>query len=216
MKTRRIIAVFVLGWLVGAEVMAENSAMAWKKMGKIVIDGKMDENAWKNAPVNGPLVPLKKDDAGPVGKKYQTTYKVLYDDQGVYFGIRANEPDIVRLRKNSPKKLDAAVWSDDDLEVFIDTNRDRMEYYQFAVNPAGVKSDLYFIEAGNTGKSGYNPKWEVGTFIGEDFYSVEIFIPFAALHNQPLRAGRQDWLISICRQRLAGKEFALTRTNTSK
>lgn len=184
----------------------------------IKIDGKLDEAAWKVAPVCGPLIHLKKSDKNkPIPKNLQTTFKMLFDDNGVYFGIRANETNTAKIKKAVKKEIDSSLWQGDDVEVFIDTNRDRTEYYQFATSPGGAKSDLYFIEAGNTGSAGYNPEWNAEGFIGKNFYSVEMFIPYAAFYKQRLKSGPQNWLISVCRQRLAGKKFRHTRlTNSSK
>ncbi|MCK5845619.1 MAG: hypothetical protein KAG97_12980, partial [Victivallales bacterium] len=191
---------------------------ALRATGAIKVDGRLDEADWKSAPVCGPLTHLKKSDKNkPIPKNLQTPFKVLFNDDGVYFGIRANETNTDKIKKAVKKEVDSSLWHGDDVEVFIDTNRDRTEYYQFATGPGGAKSELYFIEAGNTGSAGYNPEWEAEAFIGKDFYSVEMFIPYAAFFKQRLKPGAQDWLISVCRQRLAGKEFRHTRlTNSSK
>ncbi|MDD5705236.1 MAG: hypothetical protein PHR35_04885, partial [Kiritimatiellae bacterium] len=133
-----------------------------------------------------------------------------YDEQGVYFLVKAGEPDVGKLRKDVPQVLDAAVWGNDDVEIFVDPLGDRNEYAQFAVNPAGVRSEFYFIESGNTGRAMYNPKWDAAATIGKDGYVVEVFIPYAALYCRKLKEGPQDWVFSVARQRLAGSEFMYT------
>ncbi|MCK5844159.1 MAG: hypothetical protein KAG97_05580, partial [Victivallales bacterium] len=206
----------VLSFICGIASARELKAV--RATGSFKIDGKLDEADWKSAPVCGPLTHLKKSPKNkPIPAKLQTTFKVLYDNNGVYFGIRANETNVSKIKKAVKKEIDSSLWSGDDVEVFIDTNQDRTEYYQFATGPGGAKSDLYFIEAGNTGSAGYNPEWKAEAFIGKDFYTVEMFMPYAAFYKQRLIPGPQNWLISVCRQRLAGKEFRHTRlTNSSK
>ncbi len=203
-----ILSMFSAGAFAGTPV---NSTATTLK-GKITLDGKLNETAWQQAPSSRPLVEMK--GGGTVDKNLQTTFKVLYDETGVYFGIRANEPEIKNLKNNTPVILDAAVWTNDDVEVFIDPIGDRVEYYQFAASPGGARCDLYYIESGNTGKAGYNPVWQSKSFIGKDYYSTEIFIPFAALNNRKLKPGKQDWIISVTRQRLAGKKSRYTLFNT--
>jgi Carbohydrate family 9 binding domain-like len=188
------------------------NATAVKLKGKINLDGKLDEAAWQQAPVSPPLVELK--GGGKVNKKLQTTFKVLYDDKGVYFGIKSLEPEIKKLKTNAPLVLDSAVWINDDVEVFIDPIGDRVEYYQFGTTPGGAKCDFYYIEGGNTGKSGYNPVWQSKSFVGSNYYTTEIFIPFAALNVRKLKPGKQDWIISVARQRLAGGKSRHTLFNT--
>jgi Carbohydrate family 9 binding domain-like len=209
---KRILSLVILS-LFGVTAFAgtPRNIIATKLKGKITLDGKLNEAAWLQAPTSRPLIEMK--GGGKVDKKMQTTFKVLYDEEGVYFGIRANEPDIKKLKKNAPKVIDAKVWTNDDVEVFIDPIGDRVEYYQFAASPGGAKCDLYYIESGNTGKAGYNPVWQSKSFIGKDYYSTEFFIPFAALNNRKLRSGKQDWIISVTRQRLAGKKSRYTLFN---
>ena len=209
-----LIAVTII--VLSLDTLYAEEIQAVKLTKSIKLDGKLDEKAWLEVSSSLPLVPLNIKDKNTIPKKLQTTFKVLYDNDGVYFGILANEPNIKQIKKNAPKKLNTALWHDDDLEVFIDTNQDRMEYYQFAVNAAGAKCELYFIEAGNTENSGYNPEWKAAGHVGKDFYSVEFFIPYAAFYKQKLLQGKQNWLISVCRQRLAGKEFTHTRHVASR
>ena len=174
--------------------------------GKIIIDGKLDEPAWKKAPQSKPLIGMVKGEKVP--EEIQTVFKVVYSDEGVYFGILANEPDTAKIKATSEIKDTMATFGDDHIEIFIDQIGDRVEYCQFAVSVSNAKTDYYRIEAGNTGKSGYNPTWEAKTFIGKNYYSMECFIPFAALFNRKLRSGKQDWIFSITRQLKTRKKMA--------
>ena len=129
----------VILFLVGVTAFAgtPRNTIATKLNGKITLDGKLNEVAWQQATTSQPLVEMK--GGGRVDKNLQTTFKILYDENGVYFGIRANEPDINKLKKNAPKVIDAKVWTNDDVEIFIDPIGDRVEYYQFAASPGGAK-----------------------------------------------------------------------------
>ncbi len=193
---------------------AVNNATAARASGAITIDGKMTEPAWAEAPKNPPLVSLFSGETPP--ENLRTTFKVLYDDQGVYFGLRGKVPDASKIVTKAGNVLDAAVWGDDDMEVFIDTHGDRMEYYQFAANTAGAQCDLYRIEGGNTGKSGYNPRWNVGTSIRDKVITFEMFIPFAALHFRTLKPGKQTWTLSVARMIPQDKKFNLNAFNKAK
>ncbi len=214
MKLRRILSLLAVAAMLpaGGVACAADAAVSPLK-GAIKLDGHLDEPSWRSATENPPLVELKT--GSPVPENLRTTFKVLNAGDGLYIGIVANEPNIKELKKNAPAKLDSAIWLDDDVEVFLDTHGDRMEYYQFAVNPSGAKCDLYMIEGGNTGQAGYNPTWQAATFIGDNYYSVELFIPFSGLFKRRLKDGRQDWNISITRQRMAGREARHTAFNPS-
>ena len=176
-------------------------ADAARRDGKIVVDGRLDEDAWQKAPVNTDFRKAGLPAGDPLPKEVQTTFRVLYDEAALYFGIRCNEPKMEDLVVKVPPVHDAAMWGDDDVEIFLDPVGDRNEYYQFAVNTEGTQTDLYLIERGNTGKAGWSADWTAKVFKRGDFWSVEIRIPFAALHNRPAAKWSDNWVFNLTRTR---------------
>jgi len=178
------------------------SAVAAKLQGKLVIDGKIDEKAWDKAPLQtGFETLLGTGERKPIPPEKQTSFRVLYDDENLYFGIRCNEPNPSKLVVEAARVHDAAMWADDDVELFFDPVGDRDQYYQLTVNSEGTQVDLYMIEGGNTGKAGWSSEWKTATFIGKDFWSVEIAIPFALFHNRPSKMWADRWVFSMSRTR---------------
>ncbi len=170
--------------------------------GKIVFDGKLDDAAWAKAPEHtGFAMPLGLANRKEIPSEAQTFFRALYDDDRLYFGIRCNEPKMADMVVEAARQHDAAMWSDDDVEVFLDPVGDRTEYYQLCVNSEGTQVDLYFIESGNTGKGGWSSEWETAVHKGKDFWSVEIAIPFGLFHNRPSSMWTDDWVFSISRTR---------------
>jgi len=104
-----------------------------------------------------------------------------------------------------PGLYDAAMWSHDDIELFIDPVGDRMEYYQFAFDPNGTQTDLYMIEQGNTGKP-YSAIWQVVTAQEKDCWTAEVAIPFAALWYRPASMWSETWAFSVSRTRPASHQ----------
>jgi len=177
-------------------------ARAARLKGNLVLDGRLDEPAWKSAPAHtGFAMPLGLAGRRPIPPEVQTSFRVLYDEARIYFGIRCNEPKMADLVARAARKHDAAMWSDDDVELFIDPVGDRMEYYQLAVNTQATTVDLYFIERGNTGKGGWSSEWQARVHRGGDFWSAEIAVPFAVFHNRPSRTWADRWVFSISRTR---------------
>ena len=170
--------------------------------GKLAIDGKLDEPAWQKAPVHtGFEMPLGEANRTPIPEEAQTSFRVLVDDAALYFGIRCNEPKMSDLVAQAARVHDAAMWSDDDVELFLDPVGDRMEYYQLTVNTDATQVDLYYIERGNTGKGGWSSEWQAAVDKGKDYWSVEIAIPFGLFHNRPSRMWADEWAFSISRTR---------------
>ena len=171
--------------------------------GRLTIDGKLDEPAWRRAPEHSGF----EQTLGRQGRRPlpdgapQTSFRVVYDADAVYFGIRCAEPKMKDLVAKAARHWDAAMWSDDDVEIFLDPVGDRQEFYQFAVNTDGTQTDLYLIERGHTGKDPWSSEWKAAVFKGPDFWSLEVAIPFADLYNRPARMWRENWVFSISRTR---------------
>lgn len=186
----------------GEAVAPKKHATAAKLEGKLTIDGKLDEPAWQKAPAHtGFEMPLGLSNRKPIPDDAQTTFRVLYDDATLYFGILCKEPKMDGLVVQAARVHDAAMWSDDDIELFLDPVGDRMEYYQLTVNTEATQVDLYFIERGNTGKGGWSSDWQAAVHRDKDFWSVEVAIPFGLFHNRPSRTWAENWAFSLSRTR---------------
>ena len=168
----------------------------------IAVDGKLDDPAWQKAPEHtGFEMPLGVNNRQPIPAEVQTSFRVVYDAATLYLGIRCAEPQLAEMTVEAAPQHDAAMWSDDDVELFFDPVGDRTEYYQLTVNSAGTQVDLYLIESGNTGKAGWSSEWQAATFRGADFWSVEIALPFGLFHNRPARTWTDNWGFSLARTR---------------
>jgi hypothetical protein len=168
--------------------------------GKLVIDGKLDEAAWGKAPEQTGFEKVGLRERVPIPADVQTSFRVLSDRDRIYFGIRCLEPRMEALTVHAADQHDAAMWSDDDVELFIDPVGDRNEYYQLAINSRGTQVDLYCIERGNTQKA-YSAVWQAAAFRGDGFWSVEVALPFGALFHRASVDWSQNWAFSLSRTR---------------
>jgi len=145
--------------------------------GPIVVDGKIDEPAWEGAPVGGDLLPL----AGS-GPAQGTTFRVLYDSDALYIGLRAEESRIARVRV--AHEDGGYIWEDDSIEVFLRPGDKDRPYYQFAINAVGKR-----CAAGIGGTAPPLDAWRAAASQGPDYYVMEIKIPFSAFRVTPASAG---------------------------
>ena len=202
--SRWLPVIVVLGWcqLVPAQlpVGPRKPAVVAPLDGELVIDGKLDEAAWSKAPEQTGFELVGLRERKPVPAEVQTSFRVLRDRDRVYFGIRCLEPAMDQLTVHAADQHDAAMWSDDDVELFLDPVGDRNEYYQLAINSRGTEVDLYYIERGNTQKA-YSAVWQAAAFQREGFWSVEVALPFAALFQRPASAWSDTWAFSLSRTR---------------
>jgi hypothetical protein len=187
----------------GADQAPRKHAAAVPCQGAIRLDGQLDEAAWQQAPEHtGFQMPLSVADRQAIPADRQTFFRAVYDDSTLYLGIRCNEPKMQELTLQAARlQHDAAMWSDDDVEIYLDPVGDRTEYYQLAINPDGTQVDLYWVESGNTGKAGWSAEWQAAAFRGADFWSVEVALPFAMFHNRPAQQWADNWAFSLARTR---------------
>ena len=180
--------------------------------GEIVIDGDLDDEAWRKCPVasTGRLRELQ------TGRQpiYGASIKTSWIGGNLYFAIRCEERPGDNPNIATTKNGDQAIWYGDAVEILLET--ESHSYYQIAVNPAGALIDL---DRG-TDKSNWF-RWasqaEVATHIAEDHWTVEIRIPVVQDENDPLHQvmGRKPtqslpWHVNVCRQRIRenGSEYS--------
>ncbi len=153
-----------------------------------VIDGKLDDAAWVNAPTTGTL----KDSLN--GEKViepGAEAKVLWDDQFLYVAFTAKDTHVWSDLKNHDDKL----WTQDVFEVFLDADGDGQTYVELQVNPNNATFDSYLpVRRGNQDdwtaegmKTAVMIDGDLASKDGEDKgWSAEMAIPWAAVR------GRQD------------------------
>jgi hypothetical protein len=180
--------------------------------GKIVIDGKLDEEAWVNCPAAS-TVRLRELQTGRA-PTFGTTVKSAWIGNDLYFAIRCDERRGEKPNIGTTKKDDSALWYGDAIEVLIET--ESHSYYQIAISPSGAVVD--------SDRGASRDKWfswdsqaEVATHIADDHWIIEMRLPITQDENDPLHQviGRRPnkslpWHINICRQRIRedGTEYS--------
>ena len=110
---------------------------------KIKIDGKLDEEAWRAAPMAGPFVDVK---TGRPNTSFPVngSVKVLWDDDGIYLGFDVKDQDVIGGFKKKDK--DPHLWTKDTVEVMVDPDGDgdNKDYYEIQINPQNLVFDSQF------------------------------------------------------------------------
>ena len=102
----------------------------------LVIDGRLSEPAWRDAPWTAAFVDIEGD--RKPRPALLTRARMLWDDEYFYVGAELQEPHLwATLREH-----DAVIFQDPDFEVFIDPSGDSHEYYEFEINALGTGWDL--------------------------------------------------------------------------
>ena len=158
----------------------------------IVIDGSLDEAAWRQAPTIGDLVQRIPVAGGAPTER--TEVRLLYDEDNLYIGVMCHdtEPDRVLA---SQMARDASLNADDRLAIVLDTFRDQSNAFHFATNPAGAMVDGLVFANGETNDD-WDGIWIVRTARTGAGWSAEFAIPFKTLS---FPAGETAWGFNISR-----------------
>ena len=103
------------------------------------IDGLLNDNVWKNSEVITDFVLFRPENGELVSSEYQTTVKVLYDDDAVYISSQMNDPDPTGIPKEFAVRDNSS--QADFFLVTINPNDDGQNPFEFIVQITGNQLD---------------------------------------------------------------------------
>lgn len=152
-----------------------------------ILDGKAEEKAWVNIPEATGFYILG-------GEKFalakQTYFKAGWSDKALYLYIKCEEPEINKI--SAKLKDGEELYREESIELFF-LPEGAPQYFHLAVNPIGSR----WNEIDASGQPGVPWDWQAKAYIGEDFWSVEVMIPFSVFGKKPDEGER--WLVNIAR-----------------
>ena len=105
--------------------------------GKITIDGKLEDPAWKNATPVEFQFPWDFQ----TGAKQKTVARLLWDDENLYVGYDAEDSDVVAHYD----KRDDPTYKDDAVELFIYPGKNQNLYYGLEMNARATLYDYFYV-----------------------------------------------------------------------
>src|SRR5215204_1447486 len=140
-----------------------------------VIDGKLDDEVWKNAAVLKDFYQIQPGDNTAPSKP--TTVLIGFDPRFLYIAFRAtDEPDKVRA---TVAKRDN-IFQDDYVGFFLDTFNDKRKAFEVFFNPLGIQGDGIITE-GRGEDFSVDLLMESKGVVHETGFNVEVAIPFKSL-----------------------------------
>ncbi len=162
-----------------------------KTAAAIVVDGKIDEEAWKNAAVFKDFY-----QTGPgynTAPSRPTEVYMMYDEHNLYVAFKCwDEKD--KIRATIAKRDN--VFGEDNVRMWLDTYDDKRRAYVLGFNPLGIQQDGIFTE-GQGADFSVDIVMESKGVIEDWGWSVEVKIPFKSLRYT---AGKgKMWGFSVAR-----------------
>jgi len=163
---------------------------------RLVLDGRLDETAWRAAPAHERFVQFLPTDRQPPPAGYRTTVQVVAEDNALVVGVRAYDPAPQQIRAPLTRR-DQVRRDQDFISVFIDAVGDRRAAQFVRVNAAGVIADGVY--QASTDNEDIAPDFDVEAAVARlpDGYSVELRLPFIALRYP--HEGGSPWRLMVVR-----------------
>ena len=161
---------------------------------EISIDGKLDEDSWKNADEYTKYyesLPFTLNEP----KDFQKVL-ILEDENGIYLGF-VNEQAKETVRANRHER-DDEMANADKAGLAIDFDGDGLAAYAFTVSAGGSISDgIYRNE--NEVNYDWDADWKSAVFIDDNFWYIEMFIPWTIAPMKAVKGENREVKLSFWR-----------------
>ncbi len=170
----------------------------------IQLDGVLDEAVWQSAETTDSFWQYFPADSTLA--TYQTEVRILYNDNTLYVGIRAESDgnDYVV----STLKRDFSGGRNDNVSILFDTFNDGTNAFAFGMTPYGVRRE-FLVSTGGATRGSYNTtwdtKWQGESKIYDNYYTIEMAIPFTSIKFEE---GATSWGIRPYRFNVQSNEFS--------
>jgi hypothetical protein len=146
--------------------------------GSIRLDGRLDEDAWRQVPVLSTFV--QKEPVEGAAPTEPMEVRFAYDDAALYIGAYMHSGKGMPVQ--APMGRRDSGEQAEHLQVSLDTWLDRRTAYTFGVTASGVRLDYYHASDTELDpQAEFDPVWEARTTIDDEGWSAELWIPFSQL-----------------------------------
>ncbi|WP_448565367.1 DUF5916 domain-containing protein [Thalassotalea ganghwensis] len=138
----------------------------------MIIDGQLNEAQWQNAQVINNFVTTKPYSL--TTPEYQTEVRVLSNEQGIYIGIKNQQPKATQISTRTSKDdyLDA-----DYNNIIVDFDNNGIGAYQFTIGNGGSMMDGTYRDENKFSKE-WDGVWYAKTSSDEQHWYAEVLIPW--------------------------------------
>ncbi len=146
-----------------------------------VLDGRMDDEAWKHATALGPLTQVIPIEGVPPSEA--TEVFITFDRDALFVAVHARDRDPSGVIATAMAR-DASLSPDDRVGLVLDTFHDHRNAFFFSTNANGARFDG-LIEDSSAFKSQWDGIWNVEVERGPTGFIAEFEIPFKTLSFDP-------------------------------
>ncbi|MBP6903243.1 MAG: carbohydrate binding family 9 domain-containing protein [Burkholderiaceae bacterium] len=172
---------------------------------RIVLSGRLDHPAWQRAP----LFERFTGKAPVVGAtpSHRTELRVLFDDEALYVGVRAHDPEPQRIRAPLVRH-DGVNRTQDFVVVYLDAIGARQSAQFFRINAAGSLADGMHTASDDSEDFAPDFDWDGAAARDAQGWTAVLRIPFASLRFTREQGPARPWRFMLGR-RIPREQFML-------
>jgi hypothetical protein len=206
-----VLAASLLGWTVATAAVEgpgrNQFIRAARASGPVAVDGKLSEDAWRQAPAFDAFV-QRFPEAGKAPSE-RTEVRVLHDDRNVYVAVTSYDSEPALINRNLGRR-DSGTLFTDTVRVLLDPTHDHRTAYAFTVSAGGVQSDgLYYDD--RMYSTDWDGVWDGAAAVREDGWVAEFSIPLSLLRFPEVPV--QTWGFAVRREIARKSEELFTVDN---
>ncbi|MEP0987911.1 DUF5916 domain-containing protein [Ekhidna sp.] len=164
----------------------------------IQLDGKLDEPVWKKLPKAGGFYQTFPTDDQPALDS--TQFMITYTDKAIIIGVICYDyldGDYI----STTRRRDFGWSNNDNVGVYLDPYNDKTNGFSFQVTPNNVQREGLVLLGGDV-RDDWDNKWFSAVYKGDNFWSVEISIPFKTIRYNNVN----QWNLQVLRNNLKRNE----------
>ena len=165
---------------------------AGRVVGRIRLDGALDEPDWRNAGTIEELLQQQPRPGEPT--PYRTRVLILTDRENLYFGFECFDPAPQRIAVHTLQR-DGNLDGDDGVAILLDTFGDHRNGFYFGINAAGARRDG-LVSGPEELSYDWDGIWDAVARRTTDGWTAEIRIPARTLQ---FRADLAEWGLNVAR-----------------
>lgn len=167
-----------------------------------VVDGKLDDEAWRNAPELTGFEIIK----GKAGEKaiHQTKAYMVHDDRYLYIAFECIEPEMDKIRAETFRYDNRDILFDDRIEILLDVNHNHKNIIRLVANANGVTYDTKLERPVQNsmsyirGDDRWNTEWRAKTQKYADKWTGEVAIAIDRIYDKEITNGT-TWGLNLVR-----------------
>jgi len=158
-----------------------------------LIDGRLDDTAWRDASYLGPFVRVGTHEAAAEA----TSCRVIRGEEFLYVAFECLESQMADIKTDAAGRDHRRAWADDCVHVFLASGDPRQTYFHVIVTARGLVFDERVLDDGRTRDPGWDGEILAAAEQLPDRWTAEVAIRLADIAGDDRIAG--SWRFSVAR-----------------